>query len=331
MMAAAPDSPSAGAGAGADASARTPARSAISDEEVSALLESAAANSVQPFDIASRRVSRTELPMLELACRNFAERGQVSLSAMVNRDATMRFEGLQRTKAFELQASLPSPAGIAVLRIKPLEGHAFLNVEPVLLLSMLDGFFGGAGRAAADPQAVGSSAAQRFLGLVIRTLGADFAAAWAVVAAVELEFVKAEVNPRLLQIGDPADMAIVAKFSVEFGAHTGYFNWLLPEALLSPIRGPLAAVEGKQAPRPQPPWAPALGGSLQIAELEARAVLAETRISLGELVRLTSGDIIPIDPPQQAVLLAGDVSLYRGKFGVSRGHNAVKIISRGPE
>ena len=324
MMAAKPE-------AAADrAAAPAPARSAISDEEVSALLESGAENSVQAFDLTSRRVSRTELPMLELACRNFVERAQASLSTMANRDAVMRFEGLQRLKVSDLQASLPSPAGIAVVRIKPLEGQAFINVEPNLLLSMLDGFFGGAGRAAADPQAVASPAAQRFLGLAIRTIGVDFSAAWAAAAPVELEFVKSEINPRLLQIGDAEDMAIVAKFSVEFGAHTGYFNWLLPEVLLRPIREALAADGGKKSPRPQPAWAPALGASLQRAELEARAVLVEARISLGELVRLTPGDIIPIEPPQQVVLLAGNVPLYRGRFGVSQGHNAVKITSRGP-
>ena len=59
-------------------------------------------------------------------------------------------------------------------------------------------------------------------------------------------------------------------------------------------------------------------------------MLAQAKISLGELVRLTPGDIIPIEPPQDVVLLAGDVPLHRGRFGVSQGHNALKIIPGGP-
>ena len=82
--------------------------------------------------------------------------------------------------------------------------------------------------------------------------------------------------------------------------------------------------------RKQDPWGPALGVGLQDAELELRAVLAQAKISLGELVRLTPGDIIPIEPPQDVVLLAGDVALHRGRFGVSQGHNALKIIPGGP-
>ena len=66
------------------------------------------------------------------------------------------------------------------------------------------------------------------------------------------------------------------------------------------------------------------------AELETRAILAQAQISLRELVRLSPGDIIPIEPPQQVTLLAGDVPLYRGRFGVSQGRNALKILSGGP-
>jgi len=46
-------------------------------------------------------------------------------------------------------------------------------------------------------------------------------------------------------------------------------------------------------------------------------------------VRLVPGDVIPIEAPQDVRLLAGDVPVYRGKFGISQGRNALKIIARG--
>ena len=79
--------------------------------------------------------------------------------------------------------------------------------------------------------------------------------------------------------------------------------------------------------RKQEAWAPSLGTALQDAQLDTRAVLAEAKISLRELVRLTPGDIIPIEAPQQVTLLAGEVPLYQGRFGISQGRNALKIIS----
>ncbi len=40
---------------------------------------------------------------------------------------------------------------------------------------------------------------------MLRTLGADLAPAWAPVTPIELELVKQEVNPRLLQLGGAQD------------------------------------------------------------------------------------------------------------------------------
>jgi len=110
----------------------------------------------------------------------------------------------------------------------------------------------------------------------------------------------------------------------------GLVDWLLPETLLAPIRESLASDGGSAPVRKQEVWAPALASALMDSELETRAILAQAQISLRELVRLAPGDIIPIEPPQQVTLLAGDVPLYRGRFGVSEGRNSLKILSGGP-
>jgi flagellar motor switch protein FliM len=303
------------------------ARAAISDEEVSALLEKNSADAVRPYDFTAQRINRMQLPLLEVVSKGFAERAGASLSALLGRDATMQFHSLESAKSADLQASLPMPASLAVVRLKPLPGFAFISVEPSLLLTLLDGFFGGSGRATTDPQAAIAPAAQRFLALMLRSVAADLTAAWASVTPLELELVKQETNPRLVQLGAPLESLLVVRFTVEFGARSGHIDWLLPEMLLAPVREALAADGGQPTLRKQEAWAPALTAGLQDAEIDTRAVLAQAEISLRELVRLSPGDIIPIEPPQQVTLLAGDVPLYRGRFGVSQGRNALKILS----
>jgi flagellar motor switch protein FliM len=306
------------------------ARAAISDEEVSALLEKNGADAVRPYDFAAQRINRMQLPLLEVVSKSFAERAGASLSTLLGRDATMQFTSLESAKSADLQAALPVPASLAVVRLKPLPGLAFVSVEPGLLLTLLDGFFGGSGRATVDPQAAIAPAAQRFLALMLRSFAADLTAAWAPVTPLELELVKQETNPRLVQLGAPLEALLVVKFTVEFGARSGRIDWLLPEVLLAPVREALAADGGQRTLLSQEAWAPALTAALQDAELDTRAVLAQAQISLRELVRLSPGDIIPIEPPQQATLFAGNVPLYRGRFGVSQGRNALKILPGAP-
>jgi flagellar motor switch protein FliM len=87
------------------------------------------------------------------------------------------------------------------------------------------------------------------------------------------------------------------------------------------------AVNGGQTPlRPQEAWGPALVAALTDLQFDTRAILGQAQISLRELVRLSPGDIIPIEAPQQASLCAGDVTLRHGRFGVSQGRYALKIL-----
>jgi flagellar motor switch protein FliM len=310
------------------------AKSSISDEEVAALLEKKdgkdAAGAVKPYDFAAQRINRTQLPLLDVVNKSFAARACQSLSGLLGRDASVHFDSMESVKSTDVQASLPTPATLAVIRLKPLIGFAYVSVEPQLLLTLLDGFFGGSGRANNDTQAAVAPAAQRFLALMLRNFAPDLTAAWAPVLPVtplELELVKQETNPRLVQFGTAQESVVVCKFIVEFAARSGTMNWLLPEALLAPIRNTLSGETSSAPARKQEPWGPALGAALREAQLETRAVLAEAQISLRELVQLSPGDIIPIEAPQQVTLLAGDVALYQGRFGVSQGRNALKILS----
>jgi flagellar motor switch protein FliM len=305
----------------------------ISNEEVEALLEKSgkeAAATVRPYDFAAQRINRTQLPVLEEINKNFGDRAGASLAGLLGRDVSLHFDALESVKSADLQASLPVPATIAVVRLKPLPGFAYVSVEPALLLTLLDGFFGGSGRANGDPQAAVAPAAQRFLNLMLRSFAADLTAAWAAVSPVELELVKQETNPRLVQLGGALESVVVARFTVEFAARSGRIDWLLPDALLSPIREALSGEAGNAPVRKQEAWAPVLTSAIKDAQLDTRAVLAQAKISLRELVRLAPGDIIPIDAPQQVTLLAGDVPLYRGRFGISQGHNALKILPGAP-
>jgi flagellar motor switch protein FliM len=303
--------------------------SAISEEEVSALLEKQAPDGVRPFDFSAQRINRTQLPMLQTIARSFAPRAAGTLTGLIGRDAAVEFTSIESMRVADLQASLPTPGIVAAVRLKPLAGLAFIGVQPSLLVALLDAFFGGSGRPAAEGQAAVSAAAQRFLTLLLKSFAPDFTAAWTVVSPLELELAKLETNPRLVQLGSAQDSVIVVRFTCELGARSGTIDWMLPDAQLTPIREALASDGGKAPARKQEAWAPALSAALNEVEVEIRAVLGQAQISLRELVSLAPGDIIPIETPQDVTLLVGDVPLRHGRFGVSQGRNALKIIPGG--
>jgi flagellar motor switch protein FliM len=305
------------------------ASNTISEEEVSALLDKPSVETVRPYDLSAQRINRTQLPMLQTIAKSFATRAAGTLSGLVGRDAVLEFTSIESMRAAELQASLPTPGAVAAVRLKPLAGLAFIGVQPPLLLALLDAFFGGSGRPAVDAQAAVSAAALRLLTLLLKSFAPDFTAAWTPVSPLELELVKLETNPRLVALGSAQDAVIVVRFACELGACSGTIDWMLPETLLAPLCEALASDGGKAPARKHESWGPALSSALHEAEIEIRAVLGQARISLRELVSLKPGDIVPIEAPHEVTLYAGDVALRTGRFGVSQGRNALKILSGG--
>src|SRR5574337_1215172 len=61
------------------------------------------------------------------------------------------------------------------------------------------------------------------------------------------------------------------------------------------------------------------------AEVDLSSLLLETRLSLGQFLHLRPGDVIPVQLPELATVYAEDVPVFRGRYGQSNGHNAVRF------
>jgi flagellar motor switch protein FliM len=62
--------------------------------------------------------------------------------------------------------------------------------------------------------------------------------------------------------------------------------------------------------------------------VELYMILGRGEITVAELVDLKAGDIIPVDFTGRATVIAEDVPVFRGNYGVSHGMHALKIDER---
>ena len=76
-----------------------------------------------------------------------------ALAGLLGRDVTVQFTSLDTGKAGDLQAALPAPGSLAIVRLKPLPGNAFVSVEPALAACAARWLLRRFGRAAGDTQA----------------------------------------------------------------------------------------------------------------------------------------------------------------------------------
>jgi flagellar motor switch protein FliM len=305
------------------------ARSVISDEEVAALLEKEKSEQggVKSYDLAgTQRITRGRLPALETIHDTFARSFRIALFNLLQREPQVTFEGVRSQKSGDYLAQLKMPASLTVARIKPLPGNALLVFDPQLIFLMVDAYFGGPGDAGKSrPVDRGLTPTEiRFVQMVLRQAAIDLAQAWTPVAQVEVELVKHESNPLFASVAAPTDTILVNRFHVELPSGGGHLDLAMPAAMIDPLRevltaGIVASSGVNEA------WVPTLVQHLNETNFEVRAVLTEVDITLGDLVRLKPGDVIPIDPPNGVRLYAGDCPLFAGRFGLSRGRNAVKV------
>jgi len=75
-------------------------------------------------------------------------------------------------------------------------------------------------------------------------------------------------------------------------------------------------------------WMISLRDEINDAEVEISTQLGRTSVTLADLLNLRAGDIIPCDFEGKVTLLAEQVPVFRGTFGLSRGLQAVKIEER---
>ena len=54
--------------------------------------------------------------------------------------------------------------------------------------------------------------------------------------------------------------------------------------------------------------------------------IAHVKLSLGEILNLKEGDVIPIEVPEMVTVRAARIPIFKGVFGVSNGKNAVQYI-----
>ncbi len=314
----------------------------LSQEEIDALLHGVDSGDVEtgqdeppeegvrPYDFASQdRIVRGRMPTLEMVNERFARHFRISLFNMLRRTAEISVGGVQLLKFGEYVHRLYVPTSLNLVRIKPLRGTALFVIDPKLVFTVVDNFFGGDGRFPAKIEGREFTPTEtRIIKIVLEHAFRDLREAWAPVLPVEFEYLNSEVNPQFANIVSPSEVVVVSSFQVELDGGGGELHVTLPYSMIEPIRELLDA--GVQSDRTEADerWAEALRYGVRDSLIELTSTLVETTLSLREVVDLKPGDIITVDLPEEVELCAEGVPLFRGVYGIANGKHAVKITGR---
>ncbi len=310
----------------------------LSQDEIDALLHGVDGGDVETesevydgeargYDFASQdRIVRGRLPTLEMVNERFARHFRTSLFGMLRRSADISVSGVQMLKFSEFVHSLFVPTSLNMVRIPPLRGKGLFVLDPKLVFSVVDNYFGGTGKFHTKIEGRDFTPTElRVVQILLGLAFADLHEAWKPVLNLNFEYLESEVNPQFANIVSPSEVVVVTSFHIDLENGGGDMHICMPYSMIEPIRDLLdAGVQSDRGDRDER-WEFALKEEMMGAEVELSSLLTETRISMKELSSLKVGDIIPIEIPELVEVQAAEVPVCRGRLGVADGNYAIKI------
>ncbi len=312
----------------------------LNQEEIDALLhgvDSGAVKTEAPvtpgearnYDFANQvRIVRGRMPTLEMINERFARLFRTSLFNLLRRAPEVAVAPVRMQKFAEYVHSLHVPTNLNLVKILPLRGTALIVLDPKLVFAAVDNFFGGNGRFAKIEGREFTATESRVIHMLLKHVFADVKEAWSNVARLDIEYLSSEVNPHFANIVSPTEIVVVTSFHIELDGGGGDIHVTMPYSMIEPLRELLHAGVASDRVEHDVRWVQALKEEMADAEVELTTLLGRGRITMQQLMDMQPGDILPCDFTGRATVLAEDVPVFRGTFGVSHGQQAVQIEER---
>ena len=315
----------------------------LSQDEIDALLHGVSSSDIDTdaedeyaegearnYDFTSQdRIVRGRMPTLEMVNERYARLFRISLFNLLRRSAEISVGGVQMLKFSEYVHSLFVPTSLNMVRIRPLRGTALFVLDPKLVFSVVDNYFGGDGRFHTKIEGREFTPTERrVVQMILDQCFIDLKEAWAPVMPLNFEFINSEVNPQFANIVSPSEVVVVNTFHVEIESGGGDFHITMPYSMLEPMREILDA--GVQSDRDDTDgrWGTALREEVKSATVNLDCTLTEVEMSLRDVVGMKAGDVISVEMPNLVTVSAEGVPVFRGKYGISRGNQAIKVVEQ---
>jgi flagellar motor switch protein FliM len=310
------------------------AREDISNAEVEALLEKSPEGTTvppgvaQPYDlVAQDRIVRGRMPALDRLNERWVTEFQRKLGELIRQSLEVTLQEVQLAPYGKWLAALPVPTSFNLYSIKPWPRNALVAVDGKLLFALVERYYGGGGRGVTTlARETLTPTEQRLNRMLVDLVTDHFRRALAPVAALEFQLAQTEVNASYLNMATPSETVVVTRVEVTMNAVGGSICLILPLSSFEPVRDKLAEGLKTVSPETRQRWRAGLHAQLEHTQLDLTTVFLESEISMRELLSMKPGDILPIEMPKTATLKSGSRPLLRGKFGRSRGYNAVSVL-----
>ena len=268
----------------------------------------------QPYDFARPRVvSDRQLRAVEAAHAALADALGAALSVAAGEAVGVTVRSLDEVQAVDFERSRGEPAALFVASLGEGGPVLALDVPTPLALLLVERHLGGADPLAADGRALSDLERDVVERHSLPMVWVAMAQAWSTVPPRPVRYT---ADAARLVIAAPDAPVVVADLEVSVGGAQSGLSLCYPAEALSLLLG---------APAPDRASAP----GLDQLPLMLRAELGRTRLTVGDLLALQPGDVVPLDalPDAPAQVWVGDRFRFQARAGVASSRLALEVLT----
>jgi len=286
---------------------------------------------VKKHDLASEDSSLgVNITSIDMINERFIRTFRLGLVEMLRTSPKVNPNQVEIVRFGDYLKSLKAPLSVNVVRMNPLRGNSIVVIDPTVVFSSLDSFFGGFGKGVGNlpPGRLFTPTESRIINMILEVFFKSLTEAWAAVLPVEFELVSSEINPQFAQIADENDLVILTRFDAESKLESrGFIDLVYPYASLKPIRERLRSrvQSGNGNEESDKQWRTELEDAVDSASLEARVLLGSIESSFGDIEAMKEGDVLFFKKPELALLQVNGLPAFDVQVGSMGAQTAVQI------
>lgn len=285
---------------------------------------------IKLYDFKSpQKFSKEHIRTIELVHDNYARIISNYLTGQIRHNVKVKIETVEQITYEEFIHSVQNPTIITIFKMPPLTGNIIFETNPQFSLQVIDILLGGNGNRKVETKEF-SDIDKNIMRQVTTGMIRNLKLAWESILEVETEVEGIETNPAINQTLAPNEPVALIAFSVEMNKRSTFINMCIPYLSIEKILDKLVVQYAFQN-NDENLIAESRGKieeGIQKVDIEVKAELGTTHLTVDDFLKLTKGDVIKLDNKSSSPIkvYVGNEECYYGKPGITGKNMGVMIL-----
>lgn len=249
------------------------------------------------------RISKDQMRTLQNLHEGYARLLSTSLTSYLRTLVEIELVSVDQLTYSEFIMSISNPSCIYVFQMEPLEGQGIFEVNPSLVYFFIDRLFGGQGRPSEQNREL-TEIERHVMEKIADKALRDLKEVWERIGIFSPKIEAYETNPQFVQIAPPGETVILISLEVRLQNSSGLMSLCFPYMLLENILDKLSGETWMSAQRTTTnETRQVVEKEIEILPVTTQAIIAETEITIRDLLNLQKGDVLCLEKNAKSDLL----------------------------